>query len=99
MKVLERSTAKHVYRRRCIRCKSVIELDDEDKREFDLKYDESWRVKEKSLEERRNDMEYHPHNPMDYFDCPVCGTKKTYATRSESHKFTILENGKEYMDY
>jgi hypothetical protein len=74
-------------------------LDEKDKREFDLKYDESWRVREMSLEERRNDLKYRPHNPMDYFDCPVCGREKTYSKKSESHRFTILDNGKEHMDY
>ncbi len=100
MKVLKKSMLRHVYRLRCIRCKSVLEMDDEERREWDLKYDESCRKKDyATIDERRNDPDYRPLNPMRYFDCPVCGTERTYSTRRDEHRYTIFEDGTEYMDY
>lgn len=100
MKVLQKSMLKHVYRLRCTRCKSLLEMDDEERREWDLKYDESCSKKDyATIEERRNDPMYRPHNPMGYFDCPVCGTKKAFTTRRDEHRYTIMEDGTEHMDY
>ena len=75
-------------------------MDDEEKREWDLKYDEGCHKKDyATIDDRRKDPHYHPHNPMGYFDCPVCGRTKTYSTRGDEHKYTIFEDGSEYREY
>lgn len=76
-----------LWRFRCERCRSRFEMTNEEKMENDRKYDES-------VHPNYN----WPHNPMEYFDCPVCG-RREYVRRGEMHKFIVMDDGTELQEY
>lgn len=76
-----------IWRFRCNRCRSKFEMTNEEKLENDKKFDESG-IK----------GDHIPHNPMEHFDCPVCG-KVEYVRRGEMHKFMLMEDGTEFQEY
>lgn len=76
-----------LWRFRCERCRSQFEMTDAEKVENDKKFSE---VDETSL--------IYPHNPMHYFDCPVCNTRR-YVRNYEMHKFMLMDDGTEFKEY
>lgn len=76
-----------LWRFRCERCRSKFEMTDAEKVENDKKFSE---VDETSS--------IYPHNPMNYFDCPVCNTRR-YVRRNEMHKFMLMDDGSEFQEY
>lgn len=81
-----------LYRFRCGRCRSEFEMTEEEKLENDWKFD--YRIyKEKFRAEGRN-----PKNPLDHFDCPVCGCER-YVSRGDMHRFAVMDDGTEIMEY
>lgn len=76
-----------IWRFRCERCRSKFEMTNEEKLENDRKYDESVHP----------DYNF-PMNHMEYFDCPVCNTRR-YVRRGEMHKFMLMDDGSEFQEY
>lgn len=76
-----------LWRFRCERCRSKFEMTDAERLENDKKFSE---VKETSA--------IYPHNPMHYFDCPVCGERR-YVRNYELHKFMLMDDGSEFQEY
>ncbi len=76
-----------IWRFRCDRCRSKFEMTNEEKMENDRKYDGS----------SHPDSNF-PINTLDYFDCPVCGTKRL-VRRGEMHKFIKMDDGSELQEY
>lgn len=87
MKALETKT-KVIFRFRCDRCKSLYEITEEERKEIDWKYGE-----------HKKGGEYtYPHNPINKFYCPTCDTVRYMDDRS-IHKYFVMDNGNEVMDY
>ena len=86
MKILQKQIG-IIWRFRCERCRSQFEMTDEEKLENDKKFSE---VSETSA--------IYPFNPMHHFDCPVCNTKR-YVRRDEMHKFIVMDDGREIVEY
>ena len=76
-----------IWRFRCERCKSKFEMTNAEKEENDKKFSE---VKETSS--------IYPFNPMNYFECPVCNTRR-YVMRNDMHRFMLMDDGTELQDY
>ena len=85
-----------LYRFRCERCRSRFEMTEEEKRENDIKFTDDWADRLRQQEEYG--WEPHPHNPLDRFDCPVCGVVR-YVRRNEMHRYSVMDDGTEIMDY
>ena len=95
MKTLQREV-QVLYRFRCERCRSKFEMTAEEKRENNIKFTENW---ERQLEqEKEYGLTPHPHNPNDKFDCPVCGCVR-YVRRGDMHRYHVMDDGTEIMDY
>lgn len=95
MKTLEKRV-RILYRFRCSTCKSKFEMTEDEKRENDIKFTTDWA---KKLErEKKYGLEARPHNPLDYFDCPVCGCKRSVRS-GDMHKYSVMDNGAEIMHY
>ena len=75
-----------IWRFRCERCRSKFEMTNEEKLENDRKHNESVHPED------------HVHNPLNHFDCPVCG-KVEYVRRGEMHKFVLMDDGSEIQEY
>ena len=91
MKTLQRRV-QVLYRFRCERCRSKFEMTEEEKLENDWKFDDR-KDKEKLRAEARI-----PMNHLDHFDCPVCGCKR-YVSRGDMHRFAVMNDGTEIMEY
>ena len=91
MKTLQRRV-QVLYRFRCERCRSKFEMTEEEKLENDWKFDDR-KDKEKLRAEGRI-----PMNLSDKFDCPVCGCKR-YVKRGGMHRFAVMDDGTEIMEY
>ena len=78
-----------LYRFRCERCRSKFEMTEEEKLENDWKYDTG---------DKSNPYHTEPTNINDNFYCPVCGCVR-YVMRNEMHKFSVMDDGTEVMDY
>ena len=98
MKVIKKAVGRN-WRMRCIHCRSVIEMTDDERRYFDVLYDERDDREDRTLEDRMTDPEYIPSNYMGYFDCPVCKVKKTFSKKSDTHLITIYSDGSEYVEW
>lgn len=81
-----------IWRFRCERCRSKFEMTNEEKLDNDWKYNES------SVHKDRNEPGAVPINHMEYFDCPVCNTRR-YVRRGEMHKFMLMDDGTEFQEY
>ena len=81
-----------LYRFRCERCRSKFEMTEEEKLENDWKFDDR-KYKEKLRAEG-----HIPMNHLDHFDCPVCGCKR-YVSRGDMHRFAVMDDGTEIMEY
>lgn len=81
-----------LYRFRCERCRSKFEMTEEEKLENDWKFDDR-KDKEKLRVEGRI-----PMNHLDHFDCPVCECKR-YVSRGDMHRFAVMDDGTEIMEY
>lgn len=81
-----------LWRFRCDRCRSKFEMTNEEK------LDNDWKFNESSVYKDRNEPGAFPHNPMEHFDCPVCG-KVEYVRRGEMHKFILFDDGTEFKEY
>lgn len=81
-----------LYRFRCERCSSLFEMTAEEKLENDWKFDDH-KDKEKRRAEGRS-----PINILDYFDCPVCGCKRS-VKRGNMHMYSAMDNGTEIMEF
>ena len=71
-------------------------MTEEEKRENDIKFTDDWADRLRQQEEYG--WEPHPHNPLDRFDCPVCGVVR-YVRRNEMHRYSVMDDGTEIMDY
>ena len=78
-----------LYRFRCERCRSKFEMTEEEKLENDWKFDEG---------DKSNPYHTSPSNPLDHFDCPVCGCVR-YVRKNDMHRFSVMDDGTEVMDY
>lgn len=83
MKILQKKD-KVIFRFRCNRCCSLFEMTDDERYENDKKHNES------SISES--------HNPLNKFDCPVCKTTR-FMKHETIHKYFIMNDGSEIMDY
>ena len=81
-----------LYRFRCERCRSKFEMTEEEKLENDWKFDDR-----KNKEILRAEG-CKPMNTLDNFDCPVCGCKR-YVMRKDMHRFAVMDDGTEIMEY
>ena len=81
-----------LYRFRCERCRSKFEMTEEEKLENDWKFD-GRKNKEKLRTEGR-----FPINHLDHFDCPVCGCKR-YVMEKDMHRFAVMDDGTEIIEY
>ena len=81
-----------LYRFRCERCRSKFEMTEEEKLENDWKFDYR---KDKEKLRAEGDK---PTNLLDRFDCPVCGCKR-YVMRKDMHRFAVMDDGTEIMEY
>ena len=88
MKVLRKAES-ILWQFRCDRCRSDFEMTDEEKKENDRKYDESC---------HKDDPNHTPHNPLNYFDCPVCNCKRL-VRRNEMHKIIVMDDGSHHFEY
>ena len=80
-----------LYRFRCQRCRSKFEMTEEEKIENDWKFTD--------IKDRRSREEGgRPHNPLDKFDCPVCGCTR-YVMRRDMHRYSVMNDGTEIQDY
>lgn len=95
MKILQKRV-QVLYRFRCKRCRSKFEMTEEEKRENDIKFTDDWadRLKKEEL----YGSKASPHNPLNWFDCPVCGTKRS-VRNTDMHKFSVMDDGTEIQDY
>lgn len=91
MKTLQKQVG-IVWRFRCDRCRSKFEMTDEERLDNDWKYNESTVYKD------RNEPGALPHNPLNKFDCPVCG-KQRYIQRNDLHRFIVFDDGTELKDF
>ena len=39
-----------------------------------------------------------PSNPLDHFDCPVCGCVR-YVMKHDMHRFSVMDDGTEIKEY
>ena len=78
-----------LYRFRCERCRSKFEMTEEEKLENDWKFDGG---------DKSNPYHTSPSNPLDHFDCPVCGCVR-YVRKNDMHRFSVMDDGTEVMDY
>ena len=78
-----------LYRFRCERCRSKFEMTEEEKLENDWKFDEG---------DKSNPYHTSPSNPLDHFDCPVCECVR-YVMKNDMHRFSVMDDGTEVMDY
>lgn len=81
-----------LYRFRCERCRSKFEMTEEEKVENDWEFDDD-KEKEKRRTEGRS-----PRNPLDRFYCPVCQCKRI-VRRGDMHRFAVMDDGTELMEY
>lgn len=85
-----------LYRFRCERCRSKFEMTEEEKLENDIKFTDNW---DKQIErEKVLGVKATPHNPLNHFDCPVCGCIR-YVMRNDMHRYSVMDDGTELMDY
>ena len=78
-----------LYRFRCERCRSKFEMTEEEKTENDWKFtDEKF---------KKNNPKF-PSNPLDHFDCPVCGCVR-YVMKHDMHRFSVMDDGTEIKEY
>lgn len=87
MKTLE-AMRQEIFRFRCSRCMSKFEFTKEERYENDWEYGEH----------KKGGRWEFPHNPVNWFYCPVCNKKETMK-RNSIHKYFIMDNGTEVMDY
>lgn len=85
-----------LYRFRCERCRSKFEMTEEEKRENDIKFTDDWA--KRLRQQKEYGCEPCPHNPLDHFDCPVCGVTR-YVRRGDMHKYSVMNDGTEIMEY
>ena len=85
-----------LYRFRCERCRSKFEMTEEEKRENDIKFTDDWA--DRLRQQKEYGWEPRPHNPLDHFDCPVCGTTR-YVSRGDMHRYAVMDDGTEIMEY
>ena len=78
-----------LYRFRCERCRSKFEMTEEEKLENDWKFDGG---------DKSNPHHTLPSNPLDHFDCPVCGCVR-YVRQNDMHRISVMGDGTEIMDY
>ena len=81
-----------LYRFRCERCRSKFEMSEAEKMEND------WEFDDRNDKERRRAEGYAPHNPLDNFNCPVCGCRR-HVMRGEMHRFAVMDDGTEIRVY
>ena len=78
-----------LYRFRCERCRSKFEMTEEEKLENDWKFDGG---------DKSNPYHTLPSNPLDHFDCPVCGCVR-YVMKNDMHRISVMDDGTKVMDY
>ena len=81
-----------LYRFRCERCRSKFEMTEEEKLENDWKFD--GRIDKEKLRTEG----HFPINPLDTFDCPVCGCERR-VSRGDMHRIDVMDDGTEIMEY
>lgn len=99
MKKIE-SRVQVLYRFRCDKCRSNFEMTEEEKIEND------WKFTNYKFSRQENKWVCGPvnrdvdlrHNPLDHFDCPICGDVQI-VRRGDMHRFSIMDNGREIQDY
>ena len=82
-----------LYRFRCERCRSKFEMTEEEKLENDWKFDD--RIDKEKL---RAEGHIPLMNHLNRFDCPVCGCER-YVSKGDMHKFAVMDDGTEIMEY
>lgn len=92
MKILEKKVDR-IYRFRCHYCRSKFEMTEAEKIENDWTYNEG-----NGTREEREARGVGPHNPLEHFWCPICN-KKSFVSRCDMHRYTIMDNGIEHQDY
>ena len=87
MKTLQQK-AKIVYRLRCIRCRSLFEMTEEEK------LDNDWLFDSRPTKDDLRAEGYHPRNASAYFNCPVCD-KVSFPKKSDMQKVAVMDDGTE----
>lgn len=87
MKTLE-TMKEEIIRFRCDKCMSKFEMTEQELEENDWTYGEH----------KKGGEWDHPHNPLNWFYCPVCGMKRTMNHKS-IHRYFIMDNGREVQIY
>ena len=87
MKTLQQK-AKIVYRFRCFRCRSLFEMTEEEK------LDNDWLFDRRPDKDDLRAQGYHPRNPLDNFNCPVCG-KVSFSKKNDMQKIAVMDDGTE----
>ena len=67
-------------------------MTEDEKTENDWKFDGS-----KNKDEKRA-KGYFPHNPLDYFDCPVCKCRR-HVKKGDMHRISVMDDGTEIVDF
>lgn len=87
MKTLQQK-AKIVYRFRCMRCRSLFEMTEEEK------LDNDWLFDDYPKKDERRAKGHYPRNPLDYFNCPVCNDV-SFPKKVDMQKVAIMDDGTE----
>lgn len=89
-----------LYRFRCHTCRSKFEMTEEEKIENDWKFTNYIFSREENkwvCGPVNRDKDYRS-NSLNYFDCPVCRCVR-HVKRGDMHKYTVMDDGTEVMDY
>ena len=87
MKTLQRKV-KFVYRFRCIRCRSLFEMTEEEKLDNDWLFDDRPNKDDLRAKGRR------PRNLCNYFNCPVCNNV-SFSKKNDMQKVAVMDDGTE----
>lgn len=87
MKTLQQK-AKIVYRFRCMRCRSLFEMTEEEK------VDNDWLFDRHPNKDDLRAKGHHPLNIYDYFNCPVCNDV-SFPKKIDIRKVAIMDDGTE----
>lgn len=87
MKTLQQK-ATIVYRFRCVKCRSLFEMTEEEK------LDNDWQFDDYPNKDNRKAKGYHPRNSYGYFNCPVCNDV-SFSKKVDMQKVAIMDDGTE----